>query len=349
MVYFCGKGYEMLCKAILKAGLCVLIVACARSSAVENEDSNNALDANKPKVAPTATEAAKKEADNGASEVIVRLGNDKLTMKEIRWRFPEPDNPQIAALANMWLETELLYREADKRGVTNDPRAKFFADIMRKTAFAEELRREVQESVKISDEDVLAYYEKNKNTDAKLQTRGDLTFSHIRTKSLAEAQACLNRLKAGENINELAKKLSSAPDARRGGTVKELSYITTERRYSREFMEKLRSAKEGEIIGPVAVGRDNYEVARKDGETKPVPLPFADVKDKLKSQLERTKSQESLKSLMDSLKKTAADQIVKSPRLIEAEKAAPERPEPQTPKPTRAPRPAPAPTPKPLE
>jgi parvulin-like peptidyl-prolyl isomerase len=204
--------------------------------------------------------------------------------------------------------------------------------------------------VKITDEDVVAYYEKNKETDPRLTTRGDLSFSHIRTKTLEEAQAVLEKLNAGENINELAKKLSVGSDAVLGGAVKEQSYMQNKRLYGEEFLEKLKAAKEGEFVGPIMMAgrKGGYEVARKDGETKPTPLPFEDVKEQLKSRLERTGKQEAYRSLLDSLMKEATDKIVKSPRLIQAEKAVSQQPQMSTKVPFRAaPRPAPKPVPAP--
>jgi hypothetical protein len=187
-----------------------------------------------------------------------------------------------------------------------------------------------------------------------LTTSGNLSFSHIRTNTLEEAQAVLEKLKAGENINELAKKLSVASDAIRrrelkSGEVKNQAYSQIRRLYSEEFLEKLKAAKEGDFVGPVAVGRKGqYEVARKDGETKSTSLPFEQVKDKLKSQLERKEKRDAYQSLLDSLQKEAAGKIMKSPRLIQAEKTAPQQPPMSTRVPLRAtPRPVPKPTPVP--
>ncbi|HUT29902.1 MAG TPA: peptidyl-prolyl cis-trans isomerase [Sedimentisphaerales bacterium] len=334
----------MLGKIILQTGLCVLLLVGTRTGAVESAGSKGTADANKAKAAETGLAEKKSAADSNASEVLISLGDEKLTMEQVGWRLPNPDDVQMARLANSWLETELMYAEAERRGITKEPRAAFFADIMRKTAFSQELRRQVADAVKITDEDVAAYYEKNKQTDRMLTTPGKLSFSHIRTETLEEAQTVLEKLKAGEDISALAKKSSVASDAILGGAVKERDYNQIRQLFSEEFLEKLKAAKEGELVGPMLVpGRKgNYEVACKDGETKPTPLPFEQVKENLKSQLELAGKRDAYKSLLDSLVKEAADKTVKSPRLIEAEKAVPEQPQISTRTPFRAaPRPAP--------
>jgi parvulin-like peptidyl-prolyl isomerase len=334
-------------RTILKAALCMLILAATCLFAVETQVSKKPADVNDAKSDEPAP-AANKTADANASEVIIKLGDEDLTMQEVLWRVPNPDPVQIARLAKSWLETELLYAEAERRGITNLPKAKFFADIMRKNAFAQELQRQVVEAVKISDEDVQAYYENNKNIDQELTTRGALSFSHVRTKTQQEAEAVLKKLKAGDNINQLAKNLSVASDAIRGGAVNQQSYTQVRRLFSADFLDRLSAAEEGQLIGPVAVVTPRkafYEVARKDGEVKPVPLPFDQVKDELKPRLERVAQRAAYQSLLDSLTKAAADRIVKSPTLIEAEKAAPERPQPRAVRPATPMRPTPAPLP----
>jgi peptidyl-prolyl cis-trans isomerase C len=297
---------------------------------------------NEVETAPTAPTDS-----NSLQEVIISLGDKKLTMQHLRWLHPNAEGIQIATFARWWLENELLYTEAEKRGITNEPKAKFFSELMRRSVFGKELESRVKDAVKITDKDVLAYYEKNKQTDRTLAKSGYLSFSHIRTKTLEEAQAVFNRIKAGENINELAKELSISTDAGRGGVVDKRRYMVVKKFSGTKFLEAIKAAKEGELIGPIEVEKDGgyeYEVARKKSEIKPTPRPFEEVKDRIKSQLERTEKQKAFRSIVDSLKKEAADKIVKSPRLIEAEKVGtgqpkkvkppPPKPEPEPTKPT---------------
>jgi hypothetical protein len=285
---------------------------------------------------------------NDASEVIISLGDKKLTMQHLRWLHPDAEGIQIATFARWWLENELLYAEAEKRGITEESKTRFFSEMMRRSVFGRELESRVKDAVKITDKDVLAYYEKNKETDRTLAKPGYLSFSHIRTKTLKEAQAALKRIKAGEDMSRLAKELSISSDGRRGGVIKRPhTYRLVEKRFGTKFLEELRAAKEGELIGPIEVEEDDgyeYEVARKKSEIKPVPKPFEEVKDKIQSQLQRREKNKAYQSLLDSLKNKATGKIVKSPRLIEAEKAAaeqrkrlkspPPKPKPEPTKPT---------------
>jgi len=216
--------------------------------------------------------------------------------------------------------------KAQKRGITNQPKAKFFAEIMMKNAFRNELVSSVQDAVKITDAEISAYYEKNKQTEPGLRQQGYLSFTHVRTKTLEEAQDVLEKIKAGDNINELARKLSIYRDAKRGGVVEKHTYRTVEGSFGSDFFEAIKTAKDGELIGPIKVRNAGYEVARKESRIEPKALPFEEVKDRIRLQLRRSEREKTLNNLLDSLKKEASDKIVKSPQLIKAEKAA-ERPE----------------------
>lgn len=269
----------------------------------------------------TIVQAGTEEPNSDALEVIISLGDNKLTMQQIKWIHPRATDSQIANLTKWWLENELLYVEAEKRGIVDEPRAKFLAELMRKNVFQKELVTRLQDAVKVTDEDILAYYEKNKQTDPKLMGRGYLGFSHVRTKTRQEAQQVLERIQAGEEIDDLAKELT-----RRAGVVDKIAYQQAKARFGTKFFEAIMAAKEGEVIGPIEVKQGHYEVARKDSETKPAPRPFEELKGSIKSHLERTEKQKVLRDLLDSLKEKAADKMVKSTRLIEAEKSSAQQP-----------------------
>lgn len=300
-------------KIIFRVILCVLLLTIASCSAPETITSRGTAEVS----GAETTKAESEKVGSDASEVIIRLGDKKLTVQQVKWMQPNAAGPQIAMLADWWLENELLYAEAKRRGITKERKAKFLAEVMRRRGFAQELRTQVWDAVKISEESILAYYEKNKKTDRNLQRPGRLSFSHIRTKTLEEAQAVLERIKAGEDINELAKELSIDDDAKKGGVVKKRMYKTIRRKFGNEFFEALEAAKEGELIGPIKAKKDGYEVARQERKIEPEPLPFEKVKDSIKTQLQRTEKDKTLKSLLDSLKKEADDKIVRSPLIIQ--------------------------------
>jgi parvulin-like peptidyl-prolyl isomerase len=336
----------MLYKAVLRVILFIILLtsaSCSRPAITTPKDTEQAGEAEirEAKEVETAeareaevpevgevkiVQAGTEEPNSDALEVIISLGEEKLTMQQIKWVHPRAADSQIANLAKWWLENELLYAEAEKRGIADEPRAKFLAELMRKNVFQKELVTRLQDAVKVTDEDILAYYEKNKETDPKLMGRGYLGFSHVRTKTREEAQRVLERIKAGEKIDELAKEVGVGADARKGGAIRRITYDLTKTRFGTKFFEAITAAKEDEVIGPIEVKQRHYEVARKDSETKPAPRPFEELKGSIKSHLERTEKQKAVTDLLDSLKERVADKMVKSTRLIKAEKSSAQQP-----------------------
>ena len=296
----------MFCKVVFRVGLCMFLLTAASCSAPE---------AVTPKSAPETT-----VKDVSGSEVIISLGDKKLTMQQVEWMQPGADKNTIAKVADWWLGNELLYAEAESRGITGQPKAKFLAELMAKKSFVQQLASQVNDAVKISDEKVLAYYEENKETDPRLKQSGYLSFSHIRTKTQEQAQAALERIKAGEDINELAKELSIHNDAKKGGVAKKYMYKTAKRRFGEEFFAAMTAAKKDDLIGPVKAKGNTYEIARLEGKTEPKILPFEKAKGQIKAKLERTEKSRAFKSLLDTLKENAGDKIVKSPRAIQSGK-----------------------------
>ena len=307
---------------IFRVGLCIALLGIVSCSAPESTPPKKVAEANKVETAKADSEEPAAET----SEVIVALGDKKLTMQHIEWMRPNPDDKVILQIANWWIENELMYAEAVKQGVTNEPKSQFLAELTKRRALSQQLRARVQEAVEISDEKMLAFYEENKQTNAWLKQPGHLSFSHITTKTPEEAQAALERIKAGEDINALAKELSVHRDAKKGGAAKEYAYTRVRRQFGDEFFSSLMAAEKDDLIEPVKTARGLYEIARLENKTESKPLPFEKAKEKIKSRLMRTEQQKAFESLLNSLKEQAAEKIVKSPRLIQAEKADSKKP-----------------------
>jgi len=334
---FCRKGYELVLEERVKKMyyrnfiwivLCVFLAGLASCTTPNGE------------TAKVETETANDKIDDASSEVIISFGDKKLTMEQVKWMQPNIDDRNLPRLTNWWFENELLYAEAQRRGVTNERKVNFLADIMSKKQFGQELRLDVQNSATVSKEAILDYYEKNKDSDPRLKRRGSVSFSHVRTKTLAEAEAVLARVKGGEDIKALAKELSIDKDAKKEGIATNIRDYTLKRRFGSEFAKVIESAKANELIGPVKVRNDGYEVAHINEKVDSAILPLEEAEKQIRSKLERELRNDTLKELMDSLKEQAAEKTVKSERLIKAEKES-EETTPNAPLPRKARRAAP--------
>jgi peptidyl-prolyl cis-trans isomerase C len=297
----------MFCKIIFRVGFCIFLLAITSCSAPEGADLE------------TSVEVQSEEQSSDSSEVIIGLGNEKLTRQRVSWMWPRADDEKLVGLAKWWLETELLYAEAERRGITNDAKINFVTELRRKQSFAQELVTQLLSKVKISDEKISAYYEENKETDIMLKRLGNLSFTHVRTKTLEEAEAVLERIKAGEDIYALAKELSIYHDAGKGGGVQKYGDGVVKRRFGNEFYEAITSVEKGGLIGPIKVEGDVYEVARLDEKVESETLTFEEAKGRINVRLRETEQRDTLTAFLDSLKEKAGEKIVKSALITAAE------------------------------
>ncbi|MFC1738971.1 peptidyl-prolyl cis-trans isomerase [Planctomycetota bacterium] len=288
-----------------------------------------------------AQSGSKEGSNSGNDEVLVSLGDKKLTMQQAKGFVRGGLDREIAPFVKWWLENELLYEEAEKQGLTKQPKFIFNSEQRRKEVVAKMFLRSLYEP---NDAELLAYYKENKETDPYLKEPGYIRFSHIKTKNLKKAKDALQRVTTGEDFNELAKELSIDRDGIRGGKLY-LTYYQIETRIGKDFFDALDAAKKGDIIGPIKV-KEGFEIARFEGEDEPKLLPFDDrLKSKLINKISKQGQRRSkiVNETRANLMAKAADRIVKSPLLLEMEKAReqagkpPLRPPVRTPVPVKEP------------
>lgn len=254
-----------------------------------------------------------------AEEVMAKYGDQQLTFGEIMYFIPAPTATSAKQLAQQWLELQMMYDAAKARGLTDDPKSKMMAELNSKQIFAKELMNKIAADVNISDAQVREYYDQNKTTDPQLYEPNKFSFTHIKVKTVEEANAIKKRLLANEDIDKLAKELSIAPDGKNGGAVKKTPQTAIERQYGKEFSAALAAGSEGMIIGPVKV-QDGFEIARHEGKLAAKVKPFDEVSPMVKRNLEQKGKMEATEKFRETLKKDSAAKSYTSP-LLDAPKA----------------------------
>jgi len=242
--------------------------------------------------------------------VLVSYGDLKLTLAEAEYFVSTPTTEALKAISNQWLDLQLLYADAQKKGLTNDPKAKLQSELMAKQIFAQ-LAMQKAADVNVTPAQVQEYYEKNKNSDPTLSEPNRFSFTHIKVKTQAEANDLLTKIKAGGDIGELARKFSIAPDATYSGSVKQLPQIGVISQYGDEFAKALESASEGQVIGPIKV-QDGFEIARHEGKLSSSVIPFETVKQMIRNVLEQKERSSASQKYLEQLKTDAKDKITKA-------------------------------------
>jgi len=193
---------------------------------------------------------------------------------------------------------ELIIQQAQKDGIDKSPEvAAKLEDLKKRVVVEAYLKKKVEEAANVSDAELQAFYEKNKD---KFKSDAQVRASHILVKTEAEAIDIQKQLKAGANFEELAKKHSIDGAAENGG---DLGWFGKGAMLP-EFEKAAFALKEGETSGIVPT-KFGYHLIKVTGKRPAGARTFEEVKDQIRGEVVPVKQQETFKKLKDDLKKDA--------------------------------------------
>lgn len=232
-----------------------------------------------------------------------------------RYNTPEKKEELITKI----LESEILTREAVKKGVVNDPvlLSKLKSTISRHYAGAG-LKTEIEEKLKVTDEDMKKYFEEHKsqyNSPEKVKA------SHIlikvdaaakkedKDKAMKLAKQVLAEAKKKANdpnvFNELVKKYSQDDGSKsRGGDVGFFEKTEEGGRMAKEFADAAFALKEINDISDVVTTTFGYHIIKLTGKREKVEKTFEDVKSRIDSTLKSDKRQSAYNETVEGIKKS---------------------------------------------
>ena len=268
-------------------------------------------------LAPAKEAPQKAKPKYDPKEVIAKVGDNVLTRQKIEWMQKDAPPEIVKKIADWWVETELLYKDAIKNEeMFKDDQDRYLFDLQKKKQFVVKLVDHLQvKDFKISDEEAKEYYEKNKATDSKLQSLGQATFSHIECDTIEKAQKVLEKLKADQDIKELAKKESTAKDAKSGGYIRKMGFGVIKRRFSPEIAKQIENAKPNQFVGPLKNKKKKFEVIFVESVKETKVLSFERVRKKIDSVLLGQKRKQYFEDYRKDLEKNSTEEIYRSPIL----------------------------------
>lgn len=242
-------------------------------------------------------------------KVLVTINNDKITMTEFNKELDKiPMNMKMMVASESGKKTyldrliikKLLLSEAAKSNIEKDKEFENrLAEIKEQLIIESLLKKKLTSGANISDEDLQKYYEANKE---KFRKDREINTRHILLKSEEEAKQVRDKLQAGEDFSDLAKKYSIDPNAKvTGGEVGFHPKGTLLPEYE---AAAFKLAKVGQTSGIVKT-QFGYHIIRLEGIKPPQYVPFAEVKDFIKQQLVQEKQKDVLDKYIEELKKSA--------------------------------------------
>ena len=183
-----------------------------------------------------------------------------------------------------FIENELLAREGFSRGLNNLPEVQKYLNMWRSYYLSESLRKNLLESIQVSDEEAYEYFEeKVNNSNPTIQIK----ILEILTENLDVIRDALQELEKGADFRDLALKYTIREEARNNNG--EIGYFPTN-----EYGEIGRIAatlEVGEMYGPVKVpeGFSVFKLIEKKEESILPEASFNYLKDKIKTELKYRK------------------------------------------------------------
>ncbi|MFN3396237.1 MAG: peptidylprolyl isomerase [Thermodesulfovibrionales bacterium] len=255
-----------------------------------------------------------KKTEQKAGTYVAKVGKTLITEADVEKEFKNLP-PQIQKVfegkegrekfIDELVKKEMLYQEAKSRGLENDAEYKQkLEDFKKLTMISLLLQKEIEDKVKVGDNDAKAYYDSHKE---EFMTNNQIRASHILVKTEEEAKSIFNDVKKGADFAKLAQSKSiDSGSAKNGG---DLGYFSRGQMVP-EFESVAFKLKVGEISKPVRT-QYGYHIIKVTEKKEGKPIEFDKIKDLVIQKLTAEKQKEVFDSYIEGLKKKYNAEIKK--------------------------------------
>ena len=159
--------------------------------------------------------------------IVAQVGNRHLTKEALERRIPPPFAGTISPkekqiLVEHWIAEELLYREAIRQQLDQDPEISDRIDrAVRQLLASELMARTHARDAEVSEDEILTYYEEHRADFERDQL--ELRVRHLIVADRNAQTRAWNRLQKGEFFEQVAREVSIDQSAVNGG---DLGYFT---------------------------------------------------------------------------------------------------------------------------
>ena len=241
-----------------------------------------------------------------AGKVLAKVNGEELTEEEMRAELSLAYGDSILPGAkldylNRWIDNQLLYEEAKRRGLEKLPEVKMRArQAARDITVLSLLNDQIAKNIQVSEDEARRFYDQNKDFFKREQE--EVRASHILFSSQAQADSVSARLKKGEDFKLLARELSLDSLTRNtGGDIGYFSLSNTD-----PVVARVASGLQTGMVSPPFKTAMGYHILKvTDRKPKGSIRDFEEVKATLMNQLLREKRNQAISSLLGELKKKA--------------------------------------------
>ncbi len=241
--------------------------------------------------------------------VLATVGSYKITLADFNERisnlparYREIVNKRTGEYLGELIHDTLLYQEALRKGKQQDKDVqKVIEEAKKKILIAKLLKDDIEDSIKISDEDIREFYRENAS---KYKTPELMRVSHILTPAKEDAVKVLEALEMGADFDGIARARSVDPTAQRGG---DIGYFP-KGQLMPEFEDACASLEIGEVSGVVKT-KLGYHIIKLTDRIAPKDRPIEQVYELIKNEIYTSKKRKIFNELLEKLKKETKIEI----------------------------------------
>ncbi len=242
-------------------------------------------------------------------DVIASVGEVKITIRDFNRMIEKLPGKYQDIVKNRkdeflqeLINDTLLYQEALRKNIDKEKEVQEVIEQARKKILiARFLKGEVDDAVVITDDDIVEFYESNKD---KYMTPEIMRVSHILLLSQDNADEVLKEIQAGASFEDMARAKSVDPTAQRAG---DIGYFP-KGQLMPEF-ENACSALEIDQISGVVKTKLGYHIIKLTDRRQPQLRPIDEVDENIKSQLRAIKRRQLFNDLLTRLRKETVIEI----------------------------------------
>lgn len=179
-----------------------------------------------------------------------------------------------------------------------------FTEMAKDQVIMDKVMESILKDVTVTDEDVVKYYEENKETEFVKPAGADTRHILFKEDQEAAANEAKAKIDAGTSFDDLFKEYEGNKVKNEYPIAEDLSFVMYEQQnFDPLFLEGLKPLKEGEISTPVKSSFGYHIIEAKNIADGKAVEPLENIKDKLKSMLEQNKQYEVYQAKLDEWKK----------------------------------------------
>jgi peptidyl-prolyl cis-trans isomerase C len=239
-------------------------------------------------------------------DVIAKVNGAKLTREDLRAEIP-PDYYDSVTLdqkrdfVEQWIDSEVLYQEALRRGLQRQPETKKRIRSSEKNILISELiQQELDARIRVSTEEAREYYQTH--TEEFTRQQDEMRANQILVPTLEEANAVRRQIQEGADFSRLARELSDDPSSIQGG---DLGYFTRDDLLS-EISKAVFEATPGTLLKPIKTEFGYHVLLVTDVQKAGTVLAFELVQDEIIGRLSREKERQELDLFLQELRRASS-------------------------------------------